>query len=116
VLLPLGPQSVAEGDVLELAALASDPEGGPLVFGATPLLPGASLAPDGRFRYEPPYTAAGCSGTSTLEVELFVTDDGGPAPPRRTTSAAVTVVRDGIASDDALTFSWTPTKGGGKRR
>jgi len=76
-LVPVGPQAVAEGHVLELALEATDPEGDALVFGATPLLPGASLTADGRFRYQPPFTAAGCGGTRTLEVQLFATDSGG---------------------------------------
>ena len=77
ILEPVGPQSVVEGGVLDLALAASDPDGDPLVFGATPLLPGAQISPDGRFVYAPPFSAAGCGGREIVPVEFFVSDTGG---------------------------------------
>jgi hypothetical protein len=77
VLEPVGPQSVVEGGVLDLTLAASDPDGDPIVFGATPLVPGAQMSPDGRFVYAPPFDAAGCGGSKLVPVEFFASDSAG---------------------------------------
>jgi hypothetical protein len=77
VLDPIGPQTVAEGALLDLQLTASDPDGDDLSFGATPLPEGASIGSDGRFLYQPPFDTAGCGGTTELQIEFFVTDTGG---------------------------------------
>jgi len=74
---PIGPQGVTEGERLELALAASDPDGQVLSYGAAPLLPGASLDASGHFTYEPPFDTAGCGGTRTLWVELSASDPDG---------------------------------------
>lgn len=71
---PVGPQAVGEVERLEIQLVASDPDGDPLTFRASPLLPGASIDPSGLFRYEPPLDTVGCSATEELLVELSVTD------------------------------------------
>ncbi len=77
LLEPVGPQSVVEGGALDLMLAGSDPDGDPIVFGATPLLPGAQISPDGHFVYAPPFSAAGCGGSKVVTVEFFVSDSDG---------------------------------------
>jgi hypothetical protein len=143
VLVPVGPQSVVEGGVLDLQLVASDPEGGPIVFGATPLLPGAQISADGRFVYAPPFTAAGCGGSKIVPVDLFAsTGLAGatvevffgtksaavysvsdtrlvvvvPSQHKKVLQVSVRVVRDGLASDNSLAFSIQGSTGGAKTR
>ncbi len=77
VLDPVGPQSVSENDTLSLQLTASDPDGDPLTFDATPLPVGASITPAGLFSYTPPLDTVGCSGTAELSIQFLVTDTGG---------------------------------------
>lgn len=77
VLNPVGPQQIAEGEVLELQLTASDADGDALIFDATPLPPGASISPDGRFVYAAPQDAVGCGRLDAISISLIVTDSGG---------------------------------------
>jgi hypothetical protein len=73
---PVGPQAVREGEALEIQLTASDPDGDPLSFDASPLPPGATLDGDGRFRWQPAFDTAGCSGTHEQWLEFRVSDGG----------------------------------------
>ena len=77
VLDPVGPQQIAEGEVLELQLTASDADGDSLVFDATPLPPGASISPEGRFVYAAPLDAVGCGRLDAISITLLVTDSSG---------------------------------------
>jgi hypothetical protein len=73
-LMPIGPQQVNEGETLTLTLQASDPDGDPLNFGATPLPTGATITPAGVFQFTPPRNAAGCNGSSQRMVQFAASD------------------------------------------
>jgi hypothetical protein len=77
ILDPVGPQAVTENELLTVQLSATDPDGDPLSFQASPLPPGATLSPDGRFDYVPPFDTVGCGGQLQMEIEFRVSDAGG---------------------------------------
>ena len=73
-LTPVGPQLATEGQLLSIQLAATDPDGDPLTYGATPLPQGASLTTGGLFRYTPVRSAAGCNATSQVNVQFTASD------------------------------------------
>ncbi len=76
-LTPIGPQLVAEQQLLRIQMSGTDPDGGALSYGATPLPPGATLSIGGLFEYLPPRDTAGCSRYRDVSVRFSVTDAEG---------------------------------------
>ena len=91
---PVGPQSVGEGGTLGLQLRASDPDGGTITFGATPLPVGATLSADGRFDYVPPRDTVGCGGSKDVTILFTATD---PQGNQASESVPITV-RDGASN------------------
>ncbi|HEY8122741.1 MAG TPA: M12 family metallo-peptidase [Myxococcota bacterium] len=73
-LVPVGPQALSEGDTLTIALSASDPEGGPIQYGASPLPVGASLSQSGVFTWTPARTVAGCNASASTTVQFTASD------------------------------------------
>lgn len=71
---PVGPRMVTEGATLSIQLAATDPDGDPLTYGATPLPQGASLTTGGLFRYTPVRSAASCNGTVQTNVQFTASD------------------------------------------
>jgi hypothetical protein len=77
---PIGPQSVRENETLAFQLVADDPDGGALVYAASPLPPGASFSSTGAFQWRPPRTSVGCGSFTDHVVTFSVTDpEGGRA-------------------------------------
>jgi hypothetical protein len=77
---PIGPQSVRENETLAFSLDADDPDdpdGGALVYAASPLPPGASLSAGGAFQWRPALDSVGCGGFSDHAVTFSVTDPQG---------------------------------------
>jgi hypothetical protein len=94
-LVPIGPQLATEGQTLEIQLSATDLDGDPLTYGATPLPPGASLSGDGLFRYTPVRAAAGCNATALANVQFTASD--GLASASETVPISVVDVNTGAA-------------------
>ncbi len=77
VLQPVGPQLVAEGQLLSIQLQASDPDGDAITYAAAPLPAGATLTPEGLFEWMPERTAAGCNTSRDYYVQFRATDTGG---------------------------------------
>jgi hypothetical protein len=74
VLSAIGDRTVREGEVLSFVLTATDPDGDPLTFSATPLPSGVSFSGStGEFRFEPDFTQAG-----SVDLTFTVTDGGSP--------------------------------------
>jgi len=71
---PVGPQIAIEGQPLTLQLVATDPDGDPIRYGATPLPVGASLSASGLFSWTPVRTAAGCNASSVATVQFTASD------------------------------------------
>ncbi len=71
---PVGPRMVTEGATLSIQLAATDPDGDPITYGATPLPQGASLTVGGLFRYTPVRSAASCNGTVQTNVQFTASD------------------------------------------
>jgi hypothetical protein len=73
-LTPVGPQMVTESQTLTIQLAATDPDGDPITYGATPLPTGASLTTGGLFRFTPVRSAAGCNATTQTNVQFTASD------------------------------------------
>jgi hypothetical protein len=73
-LVPVGPQLVSEGQTLSIQLDATDPDGDPITYGATPLPQGASLTTGGLFLWTPIRTAAGCNASTQTNVQFTASD------------------------------------------
>ena len=176
VLLDPADRTVSAGQLVSIQLSASDADGDPLGYGATPLPSGASLSAAGLFSWTPTnthaganavtFTASDCTGRSASQsttitvnpvlpphlVSLSPTSGASgtqvtitgerfqgssvavyfgtkaasivsrsdtvivakaPRPAKGTTSVGVSVTRDGLASDNALTFTYSSSTGGG---
>ena len=98
VLDPIGDQQVAVGTTLTLQLSATDPDGYPLTFTATPLPAHASLnATTGLFTFTPTLQQAGMfpltftvsDGELSAARTITMTVVGGPPPPITQASLAV---------------------------
>jgi hypothetical protein len=74
---PIGPQSVRENATLAFSLEAEDPDGGELVYAASPLPPGASFSAGGAFQWRPALDSVGCGGFNDHSVTFSVTDPQG---------------------------------------
>ncbi len=71
---PVGPQLVSEAQTLTIQLDATDPDGDPITYGATPLPQGASLTLGGLFSYTPLRSAASCNGMVQTTVRFTASD------------------------------------------
>jgi hypothetical protein len=74
---PIGPQSVTEGELLELELEAIDPDGDPVSWAALPLPVGASLTSGGTFRWRPAQDSVGCNAFEDLSITFYARDPDG---------------------------------------
>ena len=104
VLDPVGDQQVAVGATLTLQLSATDPDGYPLTFTATPLPAHASLHPTtGLFTFTPALERAGTfpitftvsDGELSADRTIMMTVGGGPPPPINQASLTVGPVTNG---------------------
>jgi hypothetical protein len=77
VIQPIGPQSVVEGEELELELQADDPDGDPVSWAALPLPVGASLTSGGTFRWRPDQDTVGCGAFTDFSVTFYARDPDG---------------------------------------
>jgi parallel beta-helix repeat protein len=75
VLSPVGNQTVNEGQLLSVTVSATDPDGDPLTYSASPLPSGATLNPvSGAFAWTPTFTQAGSYPLTVMVNDGDLTD------------------------------------------